>query len=186
MHKISFYIKFIFFVILSIPCFALEFEEVLNQKLTDVIRPNWPYEAFLAIPRISEMSPALTLEFSKEDRSLKIAKCIELFYLELQEKFDPDVTLDRESLHELLCKAMKRAVQKTESSEILQNFPESNYISLQFDFFNGMIKLIEIPYPPLNPLLKLENVFLNEGDVINFGEIDLPEELVLEINQTPL
>ena len=186
MHKISFYLKTIVFVILSTPSFSSEFEEGLNNKLTDLIRPNWPYEAFLAIPRISEMTPTLVVEFSKEDGSLKNVNCIELFYLELQEKFDSDTTLERESLHKLLCKAMKRAVQKTDSSHITQNFPESYHISLKFDFFNGTVELIETPYPPLNPLLQLENVFLDESDVLNFGDIDLPEELEPEINQTPL
>ena len=168
------------------PSFALESEEVLNQKLTDLIRPNWPYEAFLAIPRISEMSPTLSLEFLIEDGSVKNANCLELFYLGLQEQFNPDVTLEREALHKLLCKAMKRAVRKTDTSLIKQNFPQSNLISLKFDFFNGIVKLIETPYPPLNPLLQLENVFLDERDGLNFGGIDFPKELEPEINQTPL
>lgn len=186
MHKISFYLKTIIFLILSIPSFALEIEEDLNNKLTDLIRPNWPYEAFLAIPRISEMKPILSLEFSKEDGSLKTSKCIELFYLELQEQFDSEATLEREALHKLLCKAMKRSVQKTGSFNNSKIFSGLNYISLRFDFFNGMIKSIETPYPPQNPLLRLENVFLDESDVLKFGDIDLPEELAPEINQTPL
>ena len=186
MHKINFYLKIIIFFILPTTSFALELEEDLNHKLTDLIKPNWPYEAFLAIPRISEMKPILSLEFSKEDGTLENSNCIELFYLELQEKFDPEATLERESLHKLLCKAMKRSVQRTDSFDITRILSGLNYISLRFDFINGMIKSIETPYPPQNPLLRLENVFLDESDVLKFGDIDLPEELEPEINQTPL
>lgn len=186
MFKISFYLKLTFFVVFSGLSLASGSETTLNHRLTDLIRPNWPYEAFLAIPRIAEISPTLSIEFSKDDRSIKAYNCVELFYLELQKKFDPEAILERKSLHELLCKAMKRAIEKTSPSLIMESFPEVYDVALSFDFFNGVVKLVEIPYPPLSPLEKLGNLFLDEVGVLSFGDIDLPKELAVEISQTPL
>ena len=186
MYRVSFYLKITFFVLLSLPSMASEPQELLNQKLTELLRPNWPYEAFLAIPRISEMRPTLAIEISKEDSSSYTSSCIEIFYSELQKKFESKTLLERDSLHKLLCKAMKRTVEKTPIFLITQKFPEYSNIALSFDFFNGLIRVVEMPYPPLDPLLKLENVFLDENVILSFGNINFPDDLELEINQTPL
>ncbi len=186
MKKINFYFKIIFFLVLSLPSVASEAENALNDAVTNILRQNWPYEAFLAIPRISEMRPTLAIEISKDDSNLQTSTCIELFYLELKKKFEPKALLEREALHKLLCKAMRRAITKTEPFLIAKKFPNSLNIALRFDFFNGLIKVVEMPYPPLAPIEKLENVFLDEGDVLIFGNIDLPEEIELEISQSPL
>ena len=178
--------KVFFFVSMFIPSLSLGFEKSLNSKLTDLISPNWPYEAFLAIPRISEMRPTLSIEISAEDQTFLTPHCVELFYLELQQQFEPEASLERESLHHLLCRAMKRAIKKTPDALLLKYFRGSNSFALSFDFFAGEIKVIDVPYPPLSPSLKLENVFLDETEVLQFGGIDLPDELELEINQAPL
>ena len=186
MKSLGFYLKIATFFIFSHPCFAMDLDEDLNDRITDLLRPTWPYEAFLAIPRISEMTPILAIEFSKDDRTIQSTKCVELFYLELQKKFEPKALLERESLHRVLCKAMKRAIQKTEQALLIEKFPSSNRITFRFDFFNGLVSIIEIPYPPLDPKAQLENVFLDENSVVNFGGIELREELELVISQTPL
>ena len=186
MKPLGFYLKIATFFIFSNACFSMEINENLNNRITDLIRPNWPYEAFLAIPRISEMTPILAIEFSKDDQTIQSTKCVELFYLELQKKFESKALLERESLHKLLCKAMKRAIHKTEQAMLIEKFPSSNDVTFRFDFFNGLVSIIEIPYPPLDPMAQLENVFLDENSVVNFGGIEFPEEFELEISQTPL
>ena len=186
MYLIRNYLSILFLLTIPLPCLAYEADEDVNAAITELIRPNWPYEAFLAIPRISNVRPTLALEFSENDRSLVGFNCVELLYLELQKMFEPKIILEREALHKLLCKAMKRAVKKTPVVQIGRNFPDLNNVALSFDFFNGEIRVIEMPYPPVDPIRKLENVFLDEDAVLNFGGIDLPEELEPEINQTPL
>ena len=81
---------------------------------------------------------------------------------------------------------MKRALKKTEPSSIEKSFPGLYDVALRFDFFNGLINKVEIPYPPLNPILQLEDVFLDSNDDLVFGGIIFPEELEPEISQTPL
>ena len=186
MKKIRFVFKIIFFVVLSVPSLASDTDALVNTRITELLRPNWPYEAFLAIPRIAELRPTLAIALSKQDGSLEKTNCIEIFYLELQKEFEPKAVLERESLHKLLCRAMQRAVNKTPISQIHKTFPGTDNITLKFDFSTGFIKVTEIPYPPLDPLLRLENVFLDETDVLVFGDIELPEELKSEISQSPL
>ena len=179
-------LKLTVFLILSYPTYAFQVDEDLEKNITNLIKPNWPYEAFLAIPRISEIRPTLAIEISGEDRSQLSYECVELFYFDLKKEFEPKAKLERKSLHELLCKAMKRAVKGIPDGLLLKNLNDSQNIALSFNFFNGLINIIEIPYPPLNPILNLENVFLDRLDSLIFGGLDFPEELDLEINQTPL
>ena len=186
MFVVRYYLTIIFLFFLPFCSFASESDDSVNSNLTQLLRANWPYEAFLAIPRISAIRPTLALEFSEEDRSLIGAECVELYYLELQKEFEPKIILERESLHKLLCKAMKRAVQKTPIFEITRNFPDTNHVALSFDFFGGKVGVIEMPYPPMDPILELENVFLDDDAALSFGGIEIPVELKPEINQTPL
>tara|TARA_A100001011_G_C14277691_1_gene830064 strand:+ start:1064 stop:1624 length:561 start_codon:yes stop_codon:yes gene_type:complete len=186
MYVIRYYLNITFLFILPLFGFASEPDDSVNSTITNLLRPNWPYEAFLAIPRISDIRPTLALEFSGDDKSLIASDCVELYYLELKKEFEPKIILERESLHKLLCKAMKRAIQKTPILDITRNFPDTNNVALSFDFFGGVIRIIEMPYPPMDPILELENVFLDHDSVLSFGGIELPVELEPEINQTPL
>jgi hypothetical protein len=186
MRFMSFYLKITFIIFLSLPSFATEIEHDFNDQITKLLLPNWPFQAFLAIPRISEMKPVLSIEISREDVSVYKYNCVELYYLKLQKKFEPKATLNRKSLHELLCRAMKRAVLKTDKLLLAQYLEFSETIALQFDFFSGRVRVVEIPYPPLNPFENLQNVFLDENDGLNFGDIDFPQELEPEIGQVPL
>jgi hypothetical protein len=186
MRCVDFYLKIICFIFVSLPAFAMQDGIEFNEKITELVLPNWPYEAFLAIPRISEMKPILAIEISHEDESNNNYNCIELYYFGLQKKFEPKAILERESLHKLLCKAMKRAVSNTDKLLLAEHLKAYDHIALQFDFFSGYVSLVEIPYPPLHPNKKLQNVFLDQNSVLNFGDIDLPEEVLPEIGQTSL
>ena len=190
MRCIPFCLNFFCIIFLSLPSFTTatetETEIQTNDKITELFLPNWPYQAFLAIPRISEMKPILAIEISQEDESLNKYNCIELYYLKLQKKFETKAILDRKSLHELLCKSMKRAVLKTDKSRLSKYLKPNATIALQFDFLTGYISSVEMPYPPLGLFEKLQDVFLDEDVELNFGDIDFPRELIPEIGQTPL
>ena len=186
MRCVEFYLKIVCLIFVSLPAFAMQSEIDFNEKITELILPNWPYEAFLAIPRISEMKPILAIEISQEDERENSYNCIELYYFEMQKKFEPKAILDRESLHKLLCKAMKRAIQNTNKLLLVEYLEAYDTIALKFDFFSGYISSVEIPYPPLDPNEKLQNVFLDENAALNFGDIDLPKEVEPEIGQTSL
>lgn len=186
MRCLAYYLMITCFIFLSFPSFAAETEIEFNKKITKLLLPNWPYKAFLAIPRISEVKPTLSIEVAQEDESVNKYNCIELYHLKLQKKFEPKAILERKSLHELLCKAMRRALQKTDKSLLAEYLEFNDTIALQFDFFVGSIRAVEIPYPPLDPVEKMQNVFLDENASLNFGDIDLPKELEPEIGQTPL
>ncbi len=187
MKVFGFFIKVLTIVFLSVPSFADIKREELNTKITDLLRPNWPFYAFLAIPRISEMTPMVALETSVVEMEKKITsiECIELVYFQKRKAFEPKATLERESLHELLCRAMKRAIEKTESPNFLDSVFRDHKVGLKFNFSLGTVKLEEIPYPPLDPLSTLEDVFVGEEAMV-FGGIELPKEEILEINETPL
>ena len=186
MRCLPFCFKLACIIFLAFPSFAIQSEIETNEKLTELFLPNWPYQAFLAIPRISEMKPILAIEISQEDTSLNKYNCVELYYLKLRKKFETKAILDRKSLHELLCKSMRRAVLKTDKSLLSEYLKLNATIALQFDFFNGYISSVEIPYPPLGSFETLQDVFLDEDGGLNFGDIDLPKELTPEIGQTPL
>ena len=186
MRCIAFYLKITCLIFFPLPSLGLETEINLNEKITELLLPNWPYEAFLAIPRISEVKPIISIEISREEERLNKYNCIDLYYLKLRKKFEPKAILDRNSLHELLCKAMRRAVVKTDEFFLVEYLEFNDTLVLQFDFFSGYISLVEIPYPPIDPVEKLKNVFLDENVALNFGDIDFPKELKSEIGQTPL
>ena len=186
MRCLPFCFKLACIIFLAFPSFAIQSEIETTEKLTELFLPNWPYQAFLAIPRISEMKPILAIEISQEDTSLNKYNCVELYYLKLRKKFETKAILDRKSLHELLCKSMRRAVLKTDKSLLSEYLKLNATIALQFDFFNGYISSVEIPYPPLGSFETLQDVFLDEDGGLNFGDIDLPKELTPEIGQTPL
>jgi predicted secreted protein len=186
MRCIPFCLKIVCIIFLALPSFATQTEIETNENITELFLPNWPYQAFLAIPRISEMKPILAIVISQEDTSLNEYNCVELYYFKMKKKFETKAILDRKSLHELLCKSMKRAILKIDKSRLSEYLKLDATIALQFDFFNGYITSVEIPYPPLDSLEKLQDVFLDEDGGLIFGDIDLPEELTPEISQSPL
>ena len=186
MKLLVFSLKLFFIVIWAVPGSSNVDNKKFNEEITLAISPNWPYQAFLAIPRISQIKPMVSIEISKEDKTISSTTCIEVGYFELQKKIKLKSILERESLHRLLCQAMKRAVKKTNVNIFLNQGFTKNHIGLRFDFYNGIIELAEIPYPPLDPFLLLEDVLVNEDDKILFGDIDLPKEIELDITETPL
>ena len=185
MRLAVFGLNFLTIIFFSFPALGNLNQAEINEKITEAIRPNWPFHAFLAIPRISEMVPMVSVEISEEEKKIISTKCVEIEYYQKLKEIEPDTVLERKALHELLCKAMKRALQKTENPEFIENVYKGHPIGLKFNFYNGSVELTEIPYPPLDPLLTLDDVFVDD-DKMSFGGIDFPREEESEINETSL
>ena len=78
------------------------------------------------------------MDFKEEKIEIK---CIELDYFEARKKFDSEAVLDRQPLHRLLCKTVKRAIQKSRHSEFSDLFDESEIVGLKFDFSKNTFDL---------------------------------------------
>ncbi len=175
-----------FFLSLVLPLCAVANQSGDDAKLTETIRANWPYEAFLAIPRVAELKPIISIELL-DFRKQKIAtKCLDIDYFEITKKYDREAVLDREPLHRLLCKAVKRALEKSRMSEFNDVFNEKETVGLRFDFSKGRVEFAEIPFPPMDPHDLLEDFFIDENHEDKFGDIDFPTEFVSEIKETSL
>jgi hypothetical protein len=155
-------------------------------KIVKAFKVNWPYEAFLAIPRISEIKPMLVVELDENMKFVEPARCIEVEYYEIEKKFKSKLLLERESLHRLLCKAMIRAASKTKQVLFLKQFSPGDEIGLRFDFYTGTISVSDIPYPPIDPKVLLGDLFVDGIEDIKFGDLEMPVEYDLEIKATPL
>ena len=174
-------------ILLSLSAGTVAGEVGDKKKLTDDILRNWPYHAFLAIPRISEFNTLVSIEIVQEEEEEEVStNCLNIDYFELRKKYKPDTVLDRESLHRLLCKAVKRAINRTPFSEIKDFFLNNEVVGLKFDFENGQIEFAEIPYPPKDPYSLLEDFFVYEDDEVLFGDIEFPREVESEIKETKL
>ena len=79
-----------------------------------------------------------------------IRDSINLEYHELEKEFRPKAVLEREFLHEIMCKSIKKAVTKTTGLQDILLSLAVREIGLKFDFLNGWIKIVKIPEPP-NP-----------------------------------
>ncbi len=174
--------------LVSVPSALLSKADIVdfNKRMTESIRINWPFYAFLAIPRITEMSPNVSFHILPDEKKISSIQCLELSYHEARKEFEPKAVLERKSLHKLLCKSMKRAIERTGYSIELYKGIKKREIGLKFNFYNGTVELVEIPYPPLDPSLKLEDVFVDEDKNMSFGGIDFPKDENLEISETPL
>ena len=181
--------KFLFSTIILILCnFAASSSARENNTfdISEAFKPNWPYKAFLAIPRISEIKPMIVVKIGRNMEFVEPIKCIEVEYYEIEKKFNPRLLLERDSLHRLLCKAMVRAVTKTKVAPLPKEVLSGDEIGLRFNFYKGEIILEEVPYPPVDPLVLLEDLFVDGSEEVKFGDLDIPIEYDPEIKETPL
>ena len=157
-----------------------------TKDLSEAFRPNWPFTAFLAIPRISEIKPMVVVKIGENMEFGEPVKCIEVEYYEIEKKFNPSLLLERDSLHRLLCQAMIRAVLKTKVAPLPKDVLTGDEIGLRFDFYEGEVSVVEVPYPPIDPLILLEDLFVDDNGDVKFGDLDIPIEYDPEIKETPL
>ena len=119
----------------------------MNAEITSLIRPNWEFESFWAIPRIGETKPLISITISGGNSAINV-RCLDLEYLEIKKTFKPKAKLEREFLHKIMCKSIKRALKNTQGLSQLVQRTGLLEVGLRFDFQNGWIQFEKIPEPP--------------------------------------
>ena len=58
----------------------------LNYEISSLVRPNWEYESFWAIPRIGETKPIVAISLLAGKDKVNV-RCLDLEYLEIKKTF---------------------------------------------------------------------------------------------------
>ena len=119
----------------------------LNYEISSLVRPNWEYESFWAIPRIGETKPIVAISLLTGKDKINV-RCLDLEYLEIEKTFKPKTKLEREFLYKIMCKSINRAVKNTNGLDQLILKIGMDEVGLRFDFLNGWIEIVQIPEPP--------------------------------------
>ena len=119
----------------------------LNYEISSLVRPNWEFESFWAIPRIGETKPLVAISLLAGKNTVNI-RCLDLEYLEIKKTFKPKAKLEREFLHKIMCKSINRALKNTNGLEQVVLRTGLEEVGLRFDFLNGWIEIVQIPEPP--------------------------------------
>ena len=119
----------------------------LNYEISSLVRPNWEYESFWAIPRIGETKPIVAISLLAGKDKVNV-RCLDLEYLEIEKTFKPKKKLDREFLYKIMCKSINRAVKNTNGLDQIILKTGMDEVGLRFDFLNGWIEIVQIPEPP--------------------------------------
>ena len=120
----------------------------LNAEISSMVRPNWEFQAFWAIPRVGQTKPLVAVTTVSNAFSEENIRCINLEYHEMEKEFRPKAVLEREFLHKIMCKSIKKAVLKTKGLQDLLFSLGLEEVGLKFDFLNGWIEIKDIPDPP--------------------------------------
>ena len=119
----------------------------LNYEISSLVRPNWEYESFWAIPRIGETKPIVAISLLAGKDKVNV-RCLDLEYLEIEKTFKPKTKLEREFLYKIMCKSINRAVKNTNGLDQIILKTGMDEVGLRFDFLNGWIEIVQIPEPP--------------------------------------
>ena len=119
----------------------------LNAEISSLVRSNWEFESFWAIPRVGDTKPIVAISLLSEKKGVNV-RCLDLEYLEIKKTFEPKAKLKREFLHKIMCKSIKRALQSTNGLERIVLRTGMTEVGLKFDFLSGWIEIVEIPEPP--------------------------------------
>ena len=119
----------------------------LNYEISSLVRPNWEYESFWAIPRIGETKPIVAISLLAGKNTVNV-RCLDLEYLEIEKTFKPKTKLEREFLHKIMCKSINRAIQNTSGLGRVVLKTGMTEVGLRFDFLSGWIEIVQIPEPP--------------------------------------
>ena len=119
----------------------------LNAEISSLVRPNWEFESFWAIPRIGDTKPIVVISFLSGENTVNV-RCLDLEYLEIKKTFKPKAKLKREFLHKIMCKSINRAIQNTNGLGRVVLKTGMTEVGLRFDFLSGWIEIVKIPNPP--------------------------------------
>ena len=119
----------------------------LNAEISSLVRANWEFESFWAIPRVGDTKPIIAISLLSEKNTVNV-RCLDLEYLEIKKTFKPKAKLNREFLHKIMCKSINRAIQNTNGLGRLVLKTGMTEVGLRFDFLSGWIEIVKIPNPP--------------------------------------
>ena len=119
----------------------------MNAEISSLVRPNWEFESFWAIPRIGDTKPVVAIS-SQVGKDILNVRCLDLEYLEIKKTFKPKAKLEREFLHKITCKSINRAIQNTTGLRQVVLKSGMEEVGLRFDFLNGWVEIVKIPKPP--------------------------------------
>ena len=119
----------------------------LNAEISSLVRPNWEFESFWAIPRIGDTKPIVAISFLSGENTVNV-RCLDIEYLEIKKTFKPKAKLKREFLHKIMCKSINRALQNTNGLGRVVLKTGMTEVGLRFDFLSGWIEIVRIPNPP--------------------------------------
>ena len=119
----------------------------LNAEISSLIRPNWEFESFWAIPRVGDTKPTVVISFFSGKNTVNV-RCLDLEYLEIKKTFKPKAKLKREFLHKIMCKSINRAIKNTNGLGRIVLKTGMTEVGLRFDFLSGWIEIVTIPNPP--------------------------------------
>ena len=121
--------------------------KALNAEISSIVRPNWEFESFWAIPRVGDTKPIVAISLLSGGKALNV-RCLDLEYLEIKKTFKPKAKLKREFLHKIMCKSINRAIQNTNGLGRVVRKTGMTEVGLRFDFLSGWIEIVQIPEPP--------------------------------------
>ena len=119
----------------------------LNAEISSLVRPNWEFESFWAIPRVGDTKPTVVISFFSGENTVNV-RCLDLEYLEIKKTFKPKAKLKREFLHKIMCKSINRAIKNTNGLGRVVLKTGMTEVGLRFDFLSGWIEIVTIPNPP--------------------------------------
>ena len=119
----------------------------LNAEISSVVRPNWEFESFWAIPRVGDTKPIVAISLLSDKNNVNV-RCLDLEYLEIKKTFKPKAKLKREFLHKIMCKSINRAIKNTNGLGRVVLKTGMTEVGLRFDFLSGWIEIVKIPNPP--------------------------------------
>ena len=119
----------------------------LNAEISTLIRPNWEFESFWAIPRVGDTKPVVAVRLVNGKNTVGV-RCLDLEYFEIKKTFKPKSVLKREFLHKIMCKSINRAIANTNGLSQIFLRTGLEEVGLKFDFLNGWIEIVKIPNPP--------------------------------------
>lgn len=118
-------------------------QKTFGQELTEMFQKVWPYEAFLAIPRISEIAPRVIIPVDSLGKIREGSRCAEVDDLDLLRELNPKAILPREYLYRLSCRSLLTAVNKIEKLPVPRNgFSDDSQLVLKFYFGNGKVQVL--------------------------------------------
>ena len=107
-------------LVLTFSVFAV-FGETSNKSLTEIFKPQWPHEAFWAIPSIDQIKPRLAIKTATDGRIVGRSRCVEVDNLEQRRLYNKLAKMKNEQLHRVACKSMKLAIREIDYLPIFEN-----------------------------------------------------------------